>query len=164
MKATPSPSLADFAELATAFCGWCESGALGPAPERAISRWLAQLYAGGLQLSEVEPEPGAPDDTVSETALAEASISPLRGRHYREIFDPNPELDEQASVGDIGDDLLDIYRDIKRGLELYRRGLPLAAEWEWAFNFRIHWGRHAAAALLALHGLAHSNLAGEHAA
>jgi hypothetical protein len=164
MKTTPSPLLAEFAQLAAGFCTWCESGALGAAPERAISRWFAQLYAGGLQLSEVEAEARAPENNAPDTSQGEAAISNLRGYYYKEVFDPDPRLDEEACVGDIGDDLLDVYKDIRRGLELYRRGFPLAAEWEWAFNFRVHWGRHAAAALLALHGLVHSSLGSEHAA
>lgn len=164
MKTTPSPLIAEFAQLADGFCTWCESGALGAAPEQAISRWFAQLYAGGLQLSEVEAEAGAPENIAPNTSDGEAAISNLRGYYYREVFDPHPHLNEEVCVGNIGDDLLDVYKDIKRGLELYRQGFPLAAEWEWAFNFRVHWGRHAAAALLALHGLVHSSLGSAHAA
>jgi Domain of unknown function (DUF5063) len=164
MKTAPSPQLSEFAQLAAAFCTWCESGSLGEAPERAISQWFAQLYAGGLLLSEVEAEDDVPEDVNSDTAEGEAAIKPMHGYYYREVFDPHPMLNEEPGVGDIGDDLLDVYKDIKRGLKIYSLGFPLAAEWEWAFNFRVHWGRHAAAALLALHGLAHSSLAREHAA
>ena len=164
MNTSPSPRLAEFAQLAAEFCTWCELSSMGPAPEQAISNWFARLYASGLQLSEAEPEAGAPETINPDTSQGEAAIRQLHGYYYREVFDPDPQSDEEPCIGDIGDDLLDVYRDIKRGLELYRLGFPLAAEWEWAFNFRIHWGRHAAAALLALHGLVHSGLAGEHAA
>jgi hypothetical protein len=164
MQSFVSPQLASFAQLAAEFCRWCESGAPGESPARAISQWFARLYAEGLQLSEVEAEDGAPQNLAADTSKVEAALIHLRGYHYREIFDPDPRLDEEPCVGDIGDDLLEVYRDIRRGLEIYRQGFPQAAEWEWAFNFRIHWGRHVAAALLALHGLVHSSLAGEHAA
>ena len=164
MNTTPSASPAEFAHLAGSFCTWCESGALGEAPEQAISQWFAQLYASGLRLSEVEPEDGAPATVAPDTSKGEAAISKFRGYYYREIFNPDPRLEEEACMGDIGDDLLDVYKDIRRGLELYGLGFPLAAEWEWAFNFRVHWGRHAAAALLALHGLVHSSLGAENAA
>ena len=164
MNTSPSPGLADFAQLAAEFCTWCESGSIGAAPEQAISNWFARLYVGGLQLSETEAEAGAPGTITPGTSQGEAAIRQLHGYYYREVFNPDPRLDEEPCIGDVGDDLLDVYRDIKRGLELYGLGFPLAAEWEWAFNFRVHWGRHAAAALLALHGLVHSGLAGAHAA
>lgn len=163
MNTSTSPSLPDFARLATAFCTWCESDAVGNAPELAISRWFSQLYAGGLLLSEVQAESNAPDDVPSNVEAGEAAIGTLRGYYYREVFDPNPTLAEEPCVGDIGDDLLDVYKDIKRGLALFDAGFPRAAEWEWAFHFRIHWGRHAVAGLLALHCMVHSNLATEHA-
>ena len=164
MKTEPSSALSDFARLAAAFCAWCESGALGATPERIISRWLAQLYAACLLLAEVEAEEQAPEIPASDTSAGETAIRPLLGYYYREIFDPHPNFNEEPCVGDVGDDLLDVYRDIKRGMKLYELGFPRAAEWEWAFSFRVHWGRHATGALAALHGLVHSNLAGENAA
>jgi hypothetical protein len=164
MKKTPSTAVSEFAQLAADFCAWCESDSLGTEPERTFSDWFAKLYAGGLRLSEVQAEADAPKSIDLNTAQAETAINKLLGHHYWEIFDPNPMLREEPVVGDVGDDLLDVYRDVKRGLEIYRVGFPLAAEWEWAFNFRTHWGRHAAAALLALHGLVISSSSGEQAA
>ena len=73
------------------------------------------------------------------------------GWYYREFFDPNPSLEDEAVMGDVGDDLLDIYRDVKAGLVLMDQRKRVDALWHWAFLHRIHWGRHAVGALFALH-------------
>ena len=62
-------------------------------------------------------------------------------------------LDEESGMGDIGDDMLDIYKDIKAGCLLFERGEWTEAVWQWSFLHRIHWGRHAVGALFALHCL-----------
>lgn len=68
---------------------------------------------------------------------------------YWELFDPYEFSD--AGAGSLSDDFLDIYRDLAPGLVLYEAGREGRAAWEWRFNFEIHWGRHAVAALRALH-------------
>jgi hypothetical protein len=164
MNTTSISPVNDFASIAAAFCAWCESGALGDKPEFQMSRWFSRLYAGGLLLVDVPSEEDAPAETLVDTTAGEAAINKLRGYYYREVFDPDPTLNEEPCIGDLGDDLLDIYEDIKRGLSLYELGYPKAAEWEWAFHFRIHWGRHATAGLLALHCLVHAHGTNAHAA
>ena len=54
-------------------------------------------------------------------------------------------------MGDVGDDLLDTYKDIKAGALLSQAGRVEEALWHWSFMHRIHWGRHALGALAALH-------------
>jgi len=54
-------------------------------------------------------------------------------------------------MGDVGDDLLDVYRDVRAGLVSLDRGNAHDAAWHWSLLFRIHWGRHAAGGLFALH-------------
>ncbi len=54
-------------------------------------------------------------------------------------------------VGDVADDISDIYIDVRRGLDLFDRGLESDALWVWVFNFHIHWGKHATSAIRALH-------------
>ena len=52
----------------------------------------------------------------------------------------------------LSDDLLDVYFDLRRGLELWDQEVPKAAAiWEWRFAFDTHWGDHAIDALRALH-------------
>lgn len=143
---------ADFAEAARGYCRWCEGSVLTDVEAAA---WLCRLYASALGLPEVGPEneEGLPDLPAEGLARAEAALASFNGRYYREVFDPDPSLTEEAVVGDLGDDLLDIYKDVRRGLLVYERGDVTDALWHWSFLHRIHWGRHAAGALLALHCL-----------
>ncbi len=54
-------------------------------------------------------------------------------------------------MGDVGDDLLDIYQDVRAGLVAFDSGEVSDAAWHWSFLYRIHWGRHAVGGLFALH-------------
>lgn len=54
-------------------------------------------------------------------------------------------------VSAISDDLGDIWRDLREGVDLYRLGYISAAAWHWRFHFLLHWGRHAVSAISALH-------------
>jgi hypothetical protein len=71
--------------------------------------------------------------------------------YYSTFFSPAKLLEEDPVVGDLADDLADIYRDIKAGLWLYDHGHTTQAVWAWRYTFQIHWGRHATNALYALH-------------
>jgi len=67
------------------------------------------------------------------------------------VFDPTK--DSEAIFGSLADDIRDIYRDLKKGLELKKTypSQPEAAIGEWRFGFYSHWGKHAIDALLAMH-------------
>jgi hypothetical protein len=80
-------------------------------------------------------------------AKATEALRPFVGVYYREFFDPNPELTDESCIGDIGDDLIDVYKDIKAGLLVFDRGEPMDALWHWSFLHKAHWGRHATGAL-----------------
>ena len=69
---------------------------------------------------------------------------------YWEVFDPYEE--KPLGIGLLSDDLLDVYVDIRRGLDLWSADVPReAAIWEWRFHLEIHWGDHAVDAIRALH-------------
>jgi hypothetical protein len=80
-------------------------------------------------------------------------FSNLPFQYYREIFHPLAiaESPEEPVIGDIVDDLMDIYIDLKEGILLYESGKPLAAVFHWRTLFGFHWGRHATCAIRALH-------------
>jgi len=143
----------DFADLVLGFCTWCEGDGLGPAPEAAVARWLACLYSAALSLpaSGPESEKDLPDLPVAQLARAEANLAMFYGWYYREHFDPDPALDDEPCVGDVGDDLMDIYKDLKSGLLAFNSGDAPAALWHWSYLHKVHWGRHAVGALFALH-------------
>lgn len=153
MPSTPLTSIADFANLARGYCAWCEGVDLGSEQEFQAAFWLASLYAAALGLPAVSSDNN--DDLPvlphAEFDRAKTNLSPFNGWYYRECFDPDPTLDEPTGMGDVGDDLLDIYKDLKAGLVVFDGGDSNDASWHWSFLHRIHWGRHAVGAMFALH-------------
>lgn len=83
------------------------------------------------------------------------NLNYFRNCYYREFFDPDPALidSEEPCIGDVQDDLLDTFREVKSGLIAFEQGHAQEAAWRWAFNHQVHWGRHATAAIFALHCL-----------
>lgn len=124
--------------------------------ERAALKSIARLYVAALQL----PPPWneslpveVPDVDLPKPHVdaVQTRASELQRQIYWVVFDPYQEPPESPVIGHLTDDLGDIYRDISRGLILFDGGRVDEALWEWAFNFRIHWGKHATSAMRALH-------------
>jgi hypothetical protein len=67
--------------------------------------------------------------------------------YYGEHADPLEIGSGETSLGDLADDLADIWRDLKEGLEVFDTGNPAGAAYHWHEHFTIHWGSHAASAL-----------------
>ena len=151
-----SDEIAEFTRLSREYCDWCE----GPrgADERQLhyqaTRHLARLYAAALELPDVElgdEDEAEGCDVDDDRARVLRSFADLPFQYYREIFDPVVDKAENAVVGDLADDLTDIYIDLKRGLVILERCTETAAVFEWRCSFGFHWGRHATSALRALH-------------
>lgn len=145
----------EFAAMARGFCSWCEGQSHGAMSDATAISWLAKLYGAAVSLPEVGSEnsddkPQIPEEFEQRARLNLASFN---GRYYRECFDPNPLLEDDPVMGDIGDDLLDTYLDIRSGLILFERGQIAEALWHWSFLHRAHWGHHAVGAMFALHCL-----------
>lgn len=153
MNNSYSRATALFAETARGFCEWCEGRT--ELTDLQAASWLSRLYSQALNLPAVEPEneEGLPELPVQALERASVRLASFAGRYYREVFDPDPTLDEEPVMGDIGDDLLDTYKDVRAGLVCFERGEAVEALWHWSFLHRIHWGRHALGALLAFHCL-----------
>jgi hypothetical protein len=145
-----SPEVAAFVDQARQFCDFIEK-AQGYSLEKRLSgarQRLLELYDAGTALPHVEPPEGVeagPNPQPAEGWLALESFET-----YWEVFDPYEE--GEPVVGSLSDDLLGVYRDIRRGLALWDKDVPKAAAlWEWRFHFDHHWGDHAIDALRALH-------------
>jgi len=153
MSLSPNNPTEAFAALASGFCAWCEAPSPEIDKEASAASWLARLYASALALPAVETESddGLPDIPEDELDRARRQLASFNGWYYREFFDPDPTLEDDACMGDVGDDLLDTYKDIKAANILFEQGAVNEALWHWSFSHRIHWGRHAVGALLALH-------------
>ena len=152
MNAFHDSAINTFAEIARGFCASCENSAVS---DTQAASWLCQLYSAALELPEVGPEnsEGLPDLPSVLLERAKNNLASFNGRYYREYFNPDSSLNDESVVGDIADDLLDTYKDIRAGLLLFERGEATEALWHWAFLHRIHWGRHAVGAIFALHCL-----------
>jgi len=77
---------------------------------------------------------------------------------YWQVFDPTK--DNKAIYGTLADDIADIYRDLKNGINLTESDtvLPRDIISEWRFGFYSHWGRHAINALGTIHRLLEDTL------
>ncbi|WP_121614267.1 DUF5063 domain-containing protein [Mesobacillus foraminis] len=106
---------------------------------------LLDMYSKALCLPNIEPE----DDEDSDIDLSVPRIIFNEYDHYWKVFNP---YDLDGPVGaSLSDDILNIYKDVKRGIFLYEKDRYAEAIWEWKFNFEIHWGHHAVDAIRALH-------------
>ena len=148
---TMTSPLETFADATERFCAWAEGPAGDEATEAATARLhLARLYVAALGLREATPDWDVEGPTESEWKLMCKRFGALPFNYYS-CVDPHVVPVKEPFVGDLADDLADIWRDLKKGLTAYRTGDLTAAEGIWLFNFNVHWGRHATDALLALH-------------
>ena len=108
---------------------------------------LSQLYTKALDLPEVESKEEYPINV--DFPLPEVEVK--KHNVYKEIFDPYN--DKTPVNGCLDDDILDIYRDLKKGLLLYEQGHDIEAVWEWKFGLDTHWGEHATSVIRALHSI-----------
>lgn len=161
----PSSDLAAIVAAAAAdYCGLIDTVAEIPATALpgALLRALARLYAAAVALPPSDDLP-APDDATGASVWANryegerfAALAALLGsiRRYREFFDPWDFGGDAEVGGDLAEDVWDVYRDVREGLEHWQAGRRVAALWTWRFTFEVHWGEHATGALRALHARA----------
>jgi hypothetical protein len=78
-------------------------------------------------------------------------FSDLPFQFYRVVFDPH-DLDaiDEPVMGNLQDDLADIYGDLWHGLQAYRGGDSDEAISLLVDSYFFHWGRHASSALAAI--------------
>ena len=121
---------------------------------REVLGTLARLLALGLELPQVEPDEDEaaddPDGLDEDARVVAASVRRTVGDldRYWEVFDPREHTEPVA--GALWDDLVDTYRDLRRGLHLADRGSRFAAVWNWRFSLETHWGNHATDAIRVL--------------
>jgi hypothetical protein len=148
-----------FAAAARAFCQWAESSPGDELSEAlAARRLVADVYRLGLDLRGQGFDRGDVPDPVNteewHTLFRRFGALPI---NYYSIADPLVVPSEGSTIGDLADDLADIWSDLTVGLVLYDSGAREQAEHEWRWRFRAHWGDHAANALYALQSWIHKN-------
>jgi len=145
-----------FSVEARRFVEWAD----GTSDTRALSapvalRHVVAIYAAALALPQpwserVSNHRGDHVDLSGAIAAVRQRASAIPLQHYSEIFSPLVPQDEPV-MGDLADDLADIYHHLAKGLRLHELGKVDDALWEWGFNFQAHWGEHASSAIRALH-------------
>ena len=163
------PDVQQFVESATAFCDIVEHCPVLTMHEfvRRVHRVLPTLYAAALQLPQVQVD----NAEIPPSTLTYSQVQQLRHEvasklgqynlywealHLFALID-----DKELGVGEIADDLVDVYCDLKFGLAAFDTGSTQRmqeAVWQWKFEFASHWGNHLVDALRVLHRLVISTL------
>ena len=147
-----------FHDIAADYCSWVERSAERPNLAEWLPRILAELLHAAFSLPDDGlADAGAEDFQKRDYQQIRAELPSLPLQYYREVFD-SLDLESAAEpvVGDLYDDLADIYGDLSEGLFIHQHGSPTEAERYWSQSFRYHWGEHATGALRALY-CAHRN-------
>ena len=145
----------NFVAAAREFSDWCVSSPASEVEEaRAALSHLLRLYTLALDLRfpddmDYDLEGESVDEAAWQVVYKRAAALPFN--HYSSVFDPQVVPPEEPVVGDLADDIADIYRDLSEGLALSNTGHLPEAEWALLNSFQSHWGRHASSAIRALH-------------
>jgi hypothetical protein len=144
-----------FALHARGFRDWVDGGTdKGAAAARSALKHVTRLYLSALSLpSPYSSETDRDAERVGRTELQRVyqAMSCLPLHYYSKVFDPLPVSAQSPVVGDLADDLADIYGEVMAGLRAYEAGDRANAIWEWGFGFIHHGGEHATSAIRALH-------------
>ncbi len=134
-----------FEVLARGLCDYLERGDLDRA---SIHRLLNVVETAAQALPDVEPSSTDYADPVDLDDACRSVVGRVGTLFGDGCF---YELDQQ-SVGDLRDDLSDIYRDLRRGLAIADKSVTDAV-WAWRFSHEVRWGFHARDALAAIGAL-----------
>ncbi len=126
-----------------------------------LQKSLLEIYSNALNLPTIDLEL----NVDFEKTLARKELDIIRNRasallgenqYYWTIFDPTENIygNEAPVMGDLLDDIMDIYHDIKRQLMIYDLNTAESIEnavWGMKFDFWCHWSNHAIDALRTIH-------------
>lgn len=130
---------------------------------QAIVPVLAGLVAAGCALPRVEATSTSVPEFVDRDRWFQRYelLGTVLGRSdiYWSNLDVVDAAGAQVSAGSLADDLTDIWRDLRHGLD----ALDTGSDWrdvvfEWRLSYITHWGRHAVEALRPLHAALRADL------
>jgi hypothetical protein len=138
-KHLPEESVEVFIDAARSYCSLIEAADALPRGQFVwqVGDRLTRLYAGATALPETDPTGiEGPEDRIgdAESFALEQRLREKLGDldRYRRVYDPY-DATETGVEGSLSDDLADIYRDVKNGVDgggerraAGRRGLGLA--------------------------------------
>ena len=136
------------------YCRWIEFDELGASDSLEVALGhLGALYFSARKLKETEDfdYPKFKELSHDDWKRIHNRLGMLPFQYCNEFFHPTNLNETDAVVGDICDDLADIYVDLKNDLILQKSTTIEAASHYWKINYEIHWGRHAVSAMYAIH-------------
>jgi hypothetical protein len=151
----------EFAVLAQAYCLALEElPVTGKNALSAIRNALLPLYtaalalpeASGAQFNDIPTQPHLLE--VQKARVLAQLKTALPVDIYWQVYHPFTERSEEPVCGSLFDDLLDVWLDLKPGLEVLStspESWSADVYWDWKFNFETHWGTHAIDALSVIH-------------
>lgn len=157
------PRIAAFASAARRYCWLVElSPPEGSVSEREFGQQclalLLELYRLALELPLLDPEPDEPELKSVDSDVWQQRFQSIGKRlpaDYYWYLKPFPlQRDSfENAVGQLADDLADIWADLSPGVVAMREGQSSVNRivHEWRSMFYYHWGEHAANAIRALH-------------
>lgn len=144
-----------FSKLVDQYCRWTDSLEKEDTVDLSVVLiLLSELFSKALSLplSELgETDEDAKRLTQDEWKQIHEKYTPVPFQYYNEIFDPHDFSETKPVIGDLHDDLADIYHDLKQGLILYKNGLVCDAAFEWKSSFNYYWGEHILSAMRAIY-------------
>jgi hypothetical protein len=146
----------DFRQVAYDYCDLIDAVEMLPFTTfvSQVTQAIAALYTAALSLPDVAPATPADVAAVlgvdAKTALSER-LGDIFASHNLYRLPAHPFVaqsdDDAVTYAGLGDDLADIYGDVKDGLAMESDNL---ATRHWRLSFRTHWAAHATSALWAL--------------
>jgi hypothetical protein len=148
------PEVARFADLAEAFCRFVDSANESPLEERlrTFGIMIAELYATGLTLPDVEPT----DEERAHMPNFPPPVEFERFARYWEVYDSYEQ--EEPLMTTLTNDIETIHNELWIGLVLFRQGDEAAITdgvWWWRFTLYNDLGEAATGALRAIHWALH---------
>jgi len=156
------PAILRFKNAADGYCQCLDKVLADKAPLQEILFTLSEVYAAAHFLppvheSQIDVIDIPPENLYvpikSWELVKKLSAMFTKDGRIAHVFNPWDDPANAAVEGYIGDELLDIYNDLRKGLALWNTKDSYTAEavYGWRESFVLHWGRHAVVALHALH-------------
>ncbi len=166
-KISDTKPVIDFVGIATKYCQFIEKRdnktKIQLLQEALII--LPQLCLCGMTLPDIKKLSEYESPEISHEQwndLFKSLHHKLKGwDYYKEMFDPYKRRDKKPVYASLSDDLSDIYRDLKPGLQDWEKTTAnerLDIIWHWKCGFENHWGDHATRAFRALYSLLYKHI------
>ncbi len=144
---------------------------VGEAREAAVPLLLtalASVQSAGAVIGVISdaplPETDAYDEWVESETPGASSTSYKRllralgnvldeADAYARLAHPYDSDPDDVIEARLSDDVAEVYRGLDDGLQAYDAGFRMHAVAQWQETYRVHWGHHAASAVVALHAL-----------